>query len=55
MTEWIVFYAPSGKELLAITREGLFEGEIESTIDLLAYEHGLNPSEISFAQVTRKR
>lgn len=50
---WIVFYAPNGKELLAISTIGVHEGEITSTIDLLAYENGLSPSEISFAEVTR--
>lgn len=51
--EWIVFYGPDGKEILAISRKGLFEGEIAATIGLLAYERGISEGSISFAEVTR--
>lgn len=51
--KWIVFFGPSGKELLAITESGSFEGEIAATIGLLAYEHGIPEGSISFAEVTR--
>lgn len=53
MRKWIVFFAPDGRELLAITEKGLMEGEIESTIGLLAYERGIPEGSISFAEVTR--
>ena len=49
---WIVFYDPDGKKLLQYTARGTFAGELEDTISLLAYEHGLSPGEISFAEVT---
>ena len=48
---WIVFYGPDGEELLRYTLRGTFAGELEATISLLAYEHGLSPGEISFAEV----
>ena len=51
--EWIVFFGPGGKELLAITKAGSFEGEIAATIGLLAYERGIPEGSISFAEVTR--
>lgn len=50
---WIVFYAPDGRELMAYTVRGTFEGELESTIKLLADESGLSESEIYFAEITR--
>jgi hypothetical protein len=31
----------------------MFGGELQDTISLLAYEHGLSPGEISFAEVGR--
>lgn len=49
---WIVFYGPDGKELLRYTLRGTFAGELQETISLLAYEHQLSPTEISFAEVT---
>ena len=49
----IVFYGPDGNELAAYTLRGTFPGELQDTISLLAYEHGLSPGEISFAEVTR--
>lgn len=51
--EWIVFYGPDGRELCAITLQGLFEGEVQSTIGLLAAENGIPETSISFAQVYR--
>lgn len=51
--EWIVFFGPDGKELLAISKAGSFEGEIAATIGLLAYERGIPEGSISFAEVTR--
>ena len=50
---WILFYAPDGTELMAYTLRGTFFGELGATIELIAYEHGLQPSDITFAQVTR--
>ena len=48
---WIVFYGLDGKELLRYTVRGTFAGELQSNISLLAYEHGISPGEISFAQI----
>lgn len=50
---WIVFYDPDGKELARYTVRGTFAGELQDTISRLAYEHGLSPGEISFAEVYR--
>ena len=50
---WIVFYGPDGKELCSYTVRGTFPGELQDTISHLAFEHGLSPGEISFAEVTR--
>ena len=50
---WIVFYGPDGKELLRYTVRGTHPGELDATIKLLAYEHGLSPDEISFAEVSK--
>lgn len=50
---WIVFFGPDGKELCRYTARGSFAGELRETIALLAYEHGLTPEEISFAEVRR--
>ena len=49
---WIVFFDADGKELLRHTLRGTFPGELQDTISLLAYEKGLTPGEISFAQIT---
>ena len=43
---WITFNI-DGKEIAAVTIKGLFPGEIESTVELLAYEKGVNPSKIT--------
>ena len=53
MKTWIVFFGPDGKELCRYTAIGSFAGELQETISLLAYEHGLTPVEISFAVVRR--
>lgn len=50
---WVVFFAPNGREILRISKFGLSDGEIESTIGLLAYERGLSIDEISFAEVSK--
>ncbi|MDD3029865.1 MAG: hypothetical protein PHS57_06270 [Alphaproteobacteria bacterium] len=46
---WIVFTDKAGKELLSYTAKDTFPGEMEATKELLAYEHGINSSEISTA------
>lgn len=51
--EWIVFFSPDGKELLAISKEGIVGEEIPATIGLLAYERGVPEESISIAEVTR--
>lgn len=48
---WIVFFGPDGKELLRYTVAGTFEGELADTIGLLAYEKGILPEEITFAEI----
>lgn len=50
---WIVFFGPDGKEILRISRHGLCEGEIGSTVDLIAYERGWDVGAISFAEVSK--
>lgn len=42
---WITFLL-HGKEIAAITIKGLFPGEIEDTVKLLAYEKKVDPGEI---------
>ncbi len=51
---WFVFFDPEGHELYSMTVDGTFSGELLATIDLLAYEHGISPASISFAEITRK-
>lgn len=46
----IIFFL-DGKEILAMSADGMFRGEIESTIGLLAYERGVSESDIYFAEV----
>lgn len=48
---WIVFYL-AGKEILRISKAGLHEGELEATLGLLAYEHGVSEGNIEFAEVS---
>ena len=43
--KWIAF-DHEGVELMRLTIKGTFEGEIESTRELLAYERGLAPEDI---------
>ena len=49
---WVIFFH-NNRELLRYSLAGETEGERESTIELLAYENGLEPCEISFAVVVR--
>jgi hypothetical protein len=45
--KWIAFYNKlTGEKLAAITIEGTFQDEVESTIGLLAYEKGIQESDI---------
>lgn len=45
--EWIAFYNKhTGAPLLRISIEGTFEGEIEATTGLLAYENNIQESDI---------
>jgi hypothetical protein len=44
--EWVVFRTKDGKELASYTVKGTFKGELESTIDLLASEHGIRREDI---------
>lgn len=43
---WITF-SIDGKEIAAVTVKGTFHGEIKATIELLAYEKGVDPSKIT--------
>lgn len=53
MRKWIVFYDSRGQELAAYTKAETFEGEWESTKALLAFEHGIQPEEITAKEVER--
>lgn len=45
--EWIVFYDKhTNDELLAITAKETFPGEVESTIELLAFENKIKEIDI---------
>ena len=46
----IIFFL-DGKEILAMSADGMFPSEIKSTVALLAYEKGVSESEIYFAEV----
>lgn len=50
---WFVFIHPDGRELCAMTVRGTFDGEIEDTLELLAYEHGISPTSITVAEIVR--
>lgn len=50
--EWVVFFYHD-RELLRYTLRNEADGEREATIELLAYENNLSPSEICFAIITR--
>ena len=52
--EYYVFYS-GDKELLAISVYGSFQGEIEDTKKLLAYEHKISPDDITVKIEKRKR
>lgn len=43
---WITF-SMDGKEIAAVTIKGTFPGEIQATVELLAYEKGVDPSKIT--------
>lgn len=51
--KWIVFFL-AGEEILRYTMEGEGQEERQETIKMLAYERGVSPSEIYFAEVTSK-
>ena len=50
---WIVFFGPDDQELFAYTVRGNSAGDLEATIELLAYENGWEPCSIYFAEITR--
>lgn len=52
--EYYVFYY-GDKELLAISVYGSFEGEIEDTKKLLAYDNKISPEDITVKTEKRKR
>jgi hypothetical protein len=53
MKKWIVFYDNNGKELTAYTQAETFAGEQKATAELLAFEHGIRPEEITAKEVKR--
>lgn len=53
MRKWIVFYDSKGKEIAAYTQAETFAGEREATAELLAFEHGIQPEEITAKEVER--
>lgn len=53
MKKWIVFYDSKGNELAAYTQAETFAGEQEATTALLAFEHGIQPEEITIKEVER--
>lgn len=53
MSKWIVFYDSNGKELAAYTKAETFEGERKATAELLAFENGIQPEEITVKEVER--
>ena len=52
MEKWIVFYNGK-KELASYTLRGTFPGELRETAELLAYEKGINSSDIKVKIETR--
>ena len=52
---WAVFYYMDWMELAAYTVRGTFPGEMEETKNLLAYEHGVRPTEINVRIENRPR
>jgi len=53
MSKWVAFYDSNGKELAAYTEAETFAGEREATTELLAFEHGIQPEEITAKEVER--
>ena len=53
MRKWIVFYDNKGEELAAYTKAETFEGELKATAELLAFERGMKPEEITAKEVER--
>ena len=43
--KWITF-SLEGKEIAAISIKGSFPGEVKDSVELLAYEHGVDPEKI---------
>ena len=52
--QYIVFYYLDWEELAAYALKGTFPGEASATRDLLAYEHGVDPEDITFRIEDRK-
>lgn len=52
MEKYLVFYHGE-RELAAYTLRGTFPGERAATIELLAYEHDIDPEEIRTAYEDR--
>ena len=52
MEQWIILYHGE-KELAAYTLRGTFPGELRDTKELLAYEKGISPADISIKIETR--
>lgn len=53
---WIVFKNKNtGKELCAYTITGSFSGELEATKEMLAYENGIDVTEIEITIERRKK
>ena len=53
MKKWIVFYNSKGEQLAAYTQAETFVGEQKATTELLAFEHGIQPEEITAKEVER--
>ena len=47
MERYIIFRDSSGRELLSYSERGIYPGELEATISLLAYEKGIPAEQIS--------
>lgn len=52
--QYVVFYYLDWEELAAYSVNGTFPGEASDTRDLLAYERGIDPEDISFRIEDRK-
>ena len=53
MKKWLVFYHDA-KPILACTLNDTFDGEVEATRGLLAYEKGIPEDEITYRVEERK-